>query len=1029
FEYRLGSDRRNNASLGTANLTADQWLCLASSSSEADYEIEHAFANGTKTGSWYRKGGTRFFPLADTEVDRLGNTTVSRDAAGRATSLTLDDRSRIVSVTEPSGLVTTTQFDTPGRHTVREAKSGGTLLQRGEYFFDRFGRLERELQRLPAVNTSGFQDAERCIEYLPNSQVKRQSAFAAACPSVASDSGWTRFKFYDPFGKPGEVIAPDGKSTRFTLYGEQTKVVRAYIETGAAGNPEVHTKFLTDRRGNLARVVENESAIPGHAVRQTIYQYDVGGHLTKTTQSCRENCPAGYTGPQERRFGYDQRGFVKWQELPELGTTDHATVKFERYDALGNLGTRRFEETDPAGPAAFDLDFNYDRAGRPTQVIDRSTGKPVKEYFYATENRTEGAQTDYRAGKLVMAKRWNPIYGLRGESGLGVVVTEILGYWDVAGRLTTRETRSSDGTVFRNQVTYDALGNPSDIEYPTCIYPAACAAALPPRKVRTTYGFGLPTRIEQTGTGAQPFASAIEYFPNGLWSKAVHANGTADFLTLHDAFMPLVGSLRSERNSNTFFTTGTLSFDTAGNVTAAGADTFRYDPSSQLVFAQLAGLGSQAYQYDLFGNLTQLGSRVLKPDPLSNRLTPSNNEWIDYDQNGNLTGYFDTTRWFDSFNQLSGETGPGVFRDMLYTVDDERVMVRDYMTGEEIWSLRGPDNKLLRQAATTTDRTGPWSWKRDQIFRAGSLFAAVLPQGTGQKVQHYHLDHLGSTRRITDGVTGLPIGDEMKHWPYGEVAADNVDGPEPLRFTGHERDYGCAAASCAAQVGLRDDLDYMHARYYSPWLGRFLSTDPAGASPANPKSWNLYSYVQGNPLTLVDPDGRAGKAPEEVTSMGPAGWWVWLEAYSPLGHAVETAGAGLAAVVGTVALGAVDAVIIHPVAVANKEFRMEMLQEAGPGAFPTTRILWGTIGTFVEGLWRGHEVVKLESQLQQVGTELSLVTRRIVSAQTVDERYALEAYYKDRLEKLRAELEEIRRRLRELEEGAEQEEPEERPSG
>jgi RHS repeat-associated protein len=52
------------------------------------------------------------------------------------------------------------------------------------------------------------------------------------------------------------------------------------------------------------------------------------------------------------------------------------------------------------------------------------------------------------------------------------------------------------------------------------------------------------------------------------------------------------------------------------------------------------------------------------------------------------------------------------------------------------------------------------------------------------------------------------------------------------------------------------DLDYMHARFNSPLTGRFLSVDPAGARPNRPQSWNRYSYVRGNPLTYVDPDGR-----------------------------------------------------------------------------------------------------------------------------------------------------------------------------
>ena len=49
----------------------------------------------------------------------------------------------------------------------------------------------------------------------------------------------------------------------------------------------------------------------------------------------------------------------------------------------------------------------------------------------------------------------------------------------------------------------------------------------------------------------------------------------------------------------------------------------------------------------------------------------------------------------------------------------------------------------------------------------------------------------------------------------------------------------------------------MHARYYSPNLGRFLSVDPANSGRVgSSQSWNRYGYALNNPVKLVDPDGR-----------------------------------------------------------------------------------------------------------------------------------------------------------------------------
>jgi len=53
-------------------------------------------------------------------------------------------------------------------------------------------------------------------------------------------------------------------------------------------------------------------------------------------------------------------------------------------------------------------------------------------------------------------------------------------------------------------------------------------------------------------------------------------------------------------------------------------------------------------------------------------------------------------------------------------------------------------------------------------------------------------------------------------------------------------------------------LDYLHARYYSPHLGRFFSVDPQNRYRAqgNPQLWDRYTYTAGNPLKYIDPNGK-----------------------------------------------------------------------------------------------------------------------------------------------------------------------------
>jgi RHS repeat-associated protein len=103
-----------------------------------------------------------------------------------------------------------------------------------------------------------------------------------------------------------------------------------------------------------------------------------------------------------------------------------------------------------------------------------------------------------------------------------------------------------------------------------------------------------------------------------------------------------------------------------------------------------------------------------------------------------------------------------------------------------------------------------------------------------------HKDHLGSTRVMTD-LAGT-IYDSMDYLPFGEQI---VGGSTSTRkFTGKERDG-------------ETQLDNFEARYMSSSLGRFMSADDSKyINPADPQTFNLYSYVANNPLNAVDPTGH-----------------------------------------------------------------------------------------------------------------------------------------------------------------------------
>jgi RHS repeat-associated protein len=63
-----------------------------------------------------------------------------------------------------------------------------------------------------------------------------------------------------------------------------------------------------------------------------------------------------------------------------------------------------------------------------------------------------------------------------------------------------------------------------------------------------------------------------------------------------------------------------------------------------------------------------------------------------------------------------------------------------------------------------------------------------------------------------------------------------------MGYTGHRHNN---LGSAPDDIG----LIYMNARWYLPGLGRFISADTLIPDPANPQSYNRYSYVLNSPMT------------------------------------------------------------------------------------------------------------------------------------------------------------------------------------
>jgi RHS repeat-associated protein len=92
-------------------------------------------------------------------------------------------------------------------------------------------------------------------------------------------------------------------------------------------------------------------------------------------------------------------------------------------------------------------------------------------------------------------------------------------------------------------------------------------------------------------------------------------------------------------------------------------------------------------------------------------------------------------------------------------------------------------------------------------------------------------------------------------FPYGLPVKETV-GQERLWFGGYELEHQNTS-------DYTDDLYFLHARWYFPYMGRFFSPDPVRGDPAQPQSLNLFAYVTDNPLNFVDPWGLAAQQSQE----------------------------------------------------------------------------------------------------------------------------------------------------------------------
>jgi RHS repeat-associated protein len=265
---------------------------------------------------------------------------------------------------------------------------------------------------------------------------------------------------------------------------------------------------------------------------------------------------------------------------------------------------------------------------------------------------------------------------------------------------------------------------------------------------------------------------------------------------------------------------------------------------------------TERYFYDPVGNLRQLVhqptathltsgfTREFVNQPGNNRLqlmTVSGTPYhYSFDDNGNLVTEtasrhltWNHTDQLAAFATQTPGAEPSVHAHYLYDATGERVVklvrrqgnlieVTRYVGGFEHHRWAGGANNHIHVRDDN---------QRIALARTGQAH----PDDRGPAVAFQLTDHLGSSVATLDG-TGTLINRE-EYTPYGETSFGSF-ARKRYRYSAKERDEDSG-------------LYYHGARYYAPWLGRWLSADPAGFVD----SFCLYEYAKSSPANFVDPEG------------------------------------------------------------------------------------------------------------------------------------------------------------------------------